>query len=271
MERKSCCSRSKSVASPYSVPPKKEDVKPDITEKEIVQEAVVSQLAVPANQKIPKVEKKDPVSEKKEEPVEVNVGSGAGGFLPCSWFLSCYDVLSMALQTGQKETSIFLNSQELYLVGLRVETAYDILDGKESIGDPTGYTTYTSLLKAYLRSLQMRKAGSAINTSDEMISPQLTLWDIDHAIEYYNRTSMPKFPNWSFFDNPVATPPKKETKTSCYVSTSCVSTPKREQPVKKTQVSQEETTSQIPKTEEEEKQQAVTVKQEEPVKVNVGN
>ncbi|KAL5786736.1 hypothetical protein ACOSQ2_009128 [Xanthoceras sorbifolium] len=67
------------------------------------------------------------------------------------------------------------------------------------------------------------------------------------------------------------TPPKKETKTSCYVSTSCVSTPKREQPVKKTQVSQEETTSQIPKTEEEEKQQAVTVKQEEPVKVNVGN
>ncbi|KAL5786737.1 hypothetical protein ACOSQ2_009129 [Xanthoceras sorbifolium] len=129
MERKSCCSRSKSVASPYSVPPKKEDVKPDITEKEIVQEAVVSQLAVPANQKIPKVEKKDPVSEKKEEPVEV---------------------------------------------GLRVETAYDILDGKESIGDPTGYTTYTSLLKAYLRSLQMRKAGSAINTSDEMISPQLS-------------------------------------------------------------------------------------------------
>ncbi|KAI9187295.1 hypothetical protein LWI28_026442 [Acer negundo] len=67
------------VASPCSVSPKKEeDVKPDITKKEPVQEAIVSQPNVPAIQKIPKAEEKLPVSMKKEEPVKVNIGSGSG-------------------------------------------------------------------------------------------------------------------------------------------------------------------------------------------------
>ncbi|KAK2639083.1 hypothetical protein Ddye_026878 [Dipteronia dyeriana] len=80
MERKSCCSRPNYVANPCSVTPKKEeDVKPDITKKEPVQEAIVSQPAVPANQKIPKAEETLPVPVKKEEPVKVNIGSGSGG------------------------------------------------------------------------------------------------------------------------------------------------------------------------------------------------
>ncbi|KAK4852593.1 hypothetical protein QYF36_025288 [Acer negundo] len=67
------------------------------------------------------------------------------------------------------------------------------------------------------------------------------------------------------------TPPKKETTTCIYVSTSCASTPKTEQPMK-TEVSKIETSNvgviQTPiKTEEK---QSVTVKQEEPVKINVG-
>ncbi|KAK1581164.1 hypothetical protein Q3G72_003738 [Acer saccharum] len=63
----------------FGFTPKKEDVKLDFTKNEPVQEAIVSQPAVPAIQKIPKAEEKLPISTKKEEPVKVNVGSGSGG------------------------------------------------------------------------------------------------------------------------------------------------------------------------------------------------
>lgn len=58
---------------------KKEDVKPGSTVKEVAQDATGSKSSVASSLNPLKPEEKESVSVKKQEPVKVNVGSGATG------------------------------------------------------------------------------------------------------------------------------------------------------------------------------------------------